>query len=139
MEVTARTGTRKTGHGVLGGIRSKSSFDCDPAEMDSILGIRSLGDLRLRFDAGSVREESNSDKPQHYAPIEVVLAKPASSPGLESESINSEARRERMIRLLDQQQAWYDAAHEAARAAEELLLLCEHHQQQWLQSPIPHP
>ncbi|MCY2978433.1 MAG: hypothetical protein NTU79_07185 [Planctomycetota bacterium] len=47
-------------------------------------------------------------------------------------------QRERLVRLLDRQQAWYDSAQQAANAAEQLLLLCEHHQQPWLQSPT-HP
>jgi hypothetical protein len=46
--------------------------------------------------------------------------------------------RERLVRLLDRQQAWYDSAQQAANAAEQLLFLCEHHQQPWLQSPT-HP
>ena len=51
---------------------------------------------------------------------------------------------EQLLRLLDRQQAWYDAQQQAARAAEQLLSLCEHHQQQWLQAnpqnqPAPLP
>jgi hypothetical protein len=42
--------------------------------------------------------------------------------------------RERLVRLLAAQQAWYDAQKEARMQASAILELLEHHQTQWLQS-----
>ncbi|MCY3011221.1 MAG: hypothetical protein NTY42_15550 [Planctomycetota bacterium] len=42
--------------------------------------------------------------------------------------------RERLVRLLAAQQAWYDAQKEACMQASAILELLEHHQTQWLQS-----
>ena len=42
--------------------------------------------------------------------------------------------RERLVRLLAAQQAWYDAQKEACMQASAILELLEHHQTQWLQT-----
>jgi hypothetical protein len=42
--------------------------------------------------------------------------------------------RERLVRLLAAQQAWYDAQKEACVLASATLELIEHHQTQWLQA-----
>jgi len=42
--------------------------------------------------------------------------------------------RERLVRLLAAQQAWYDAQKEACAQASKILELLEHHQTQWLQT-----
>ena len=103
-----------------------SSFDCDSASMDSILGLKTLGDRNLRFDRA---------EPWRIQDLPAPLKPNCSHTVLELDAM---LRRERLVRLLDRQQAWYDSAQQAANAAEQLLLLCEHHQQPWLQSPT-HP
>ncbi len=132
---------------------SSNSFDCDSAALDAILGLNPNGQCQLRVDRAESAPKSHLGKQpaQVYAPLEVVPV--ASSPsvcesspvGLELLS-DAEFKRERLARLLDRQQAWYDAHQQAARAAEQLLSLCEHHQQQWLlpnqptlTSPTPRP
>ena len=92
--------------------------------MDSILGLRPNGNSLLRVDNAELPRPSHLHQrdTQVYAPIEVVL----------SLELDPEFKRERLLRLLDQQQAWYDAEQRIALAAEQLLSLCEHHQQQWL-------
>jgi hypothetical protein len=44
--------------------------------------------------------------------------------------------RERLVRLLAAQQAWYDARKEACAQASTILELLEHHQTQWLQTNL---
>ncbi len=101
-----------------------SSFECDSTAMDSILGLRPNGKSLLRVDNAELPRPSHLRErvSQVYAPIEVVL----------SLELDAEFKRERLLRLLDRQQAWYDAEQRVALAAEQLLSLCEHHQQQWL-------
>ena len=119
-------------------IRS-SSFECDSCAMDSILGLCPLGNSMLRVDNAESPRRSHLHQrdTQVYAPIEVVLTHNAQRDGCSNPRVLSleqdpEFKRERLIRLLDQQQAWYDAEQRVALAAEQLLSLCEHHQQQWL-------
>ena len=104
-------------------IRS-SSFECDSSDMDSILGLRPNCKSLLRVDNAELPRSSHLRErvSQVYAPIELVMS-------LEQDL---EFKRERLLRLLDRQQAWYDAEQRVALAAEQLLSLCEHHQQQWL-------
>ena len=116
-----------------------SSFECDSTAMDAILGLRPNGNFLLRVDNAELPRPShlyNRDT-QVYAPIELVLADnyqrdACSNPRVLSLEQDPEFKRERLLRLLDQQQAWYDAEQRVALAAEQLLSLCEHHQQQWL-------
>ncbi|MCY2984861.1 MAG: hypothetical protein NTY15_14660 [Planctomycetota bacterium] len=135
-------------------IRSSSnSFDCDSAALDAILGLNPIGQRQWRVDSAESAPKSHLGKQpaQVYVPLDVV---PAASPSSVRGSkpvgpellADAEFKRERLVRLLDRQQAWYDAQQQAARAAEQLLSLCEHHQQQWLlpnqptlMSPPPQP
>lgn len=118
---------------------SSNSFDCDSAALDAILGLNPNGHRQLRVDRAESAPKSHLGKQpaQVYAPLEVV-PNASSSSACDSNHIGLELladvefKRERLVRLLDRQQAWYDAQQEAARAAEQLLSLCEHHQQQWL-------
>ena len=124
--------------------RIQSSFECDPAALDFVLGLCVLGTAQLRADAAECLSPPKGRVPQVYAPIETV---PKTRTGRDrSESVDdvqwelgSDLKRERLFRLLDRQQAWYDAGQQAAAAAEQLLSLCEHHQQQWLPSPQNQP
>lgn len=142
MEITAT----KTILGDHGRDARASSFDCDPCSIDVILGRRIVGDLNLRIDSGSsimpltkptLRPSSSQHVDIRYAtsglqePQTRIVRKP-----LPVFEITQGLRQERLSRLLDQQQAWYDAQQKAALAAEQLLQLCEHHQQPWLQDPI---
>ena len=118
-----------------------NSFECDSSEMDSILGLPSNGSSLLRVDNAELPRPSHMCKrdTQVYAPIEVVLTNNSqidscSKPNVLSLEMDPEFKRQRLLRLLDQQQAWYDAEQKTALAAEQFLSLCEHHQQQWLQS-----
>ena len=128
MEITAT----KAILGDHGTDARSSSFDCDPCSIDVILGRRVVGDLNLRIDSGSSKHvdiryaTSGLQEPQTR-----IVRK--SAPVFE---IIQGLRQERLSRLLDQQQAWYDAQQKAALAAEQLLQLCEHHQQPWIQDPI---
>ena len=123
---------------------SNNSFDCDSSALDAILGLPPIGKAQLRVDKAESRPQSHLGKQpaQIHAPLSVVPAASSSnargsSPvGLELHA-DAEFKRERLVRLLDRQQAWYDAQQQAARAAEQLLSLCEHHQQQWLLSNQP--
>ena len=118
---------------------SSNSFDCDSAALDAILGLNPIGQRQLRVDKAESAPNSHLGKQptQIYAPLEVVpaasssIARYSNPIGLELLA-DVEFKRERLVRLLDRQQAWYDAQQQAARAAEQLLSLCEHHQQQWL-------
>ena len=103
--------------GSIGPTIERSSFDCDPITMDWLLGVGSRSDIKLRIDMPETpaKQESSETKVSQWEPPRHT---------------------EQLLRLLDRQQAWYDAQQQAARAAEQLLSLCEHHQQQWLQ-PIP--
>lgn len=118
-----------------------NSFECDSSAMDSILGLRPNGHSRLRVDNAELPCSSHLCKrdTQVYAPIEVVLTDNSQrdscpNPSVLSLELDPELKRQRLLRLLDQQQAWYDAEQQAVLAAEQFLSLCEHHQQQWLQS-----
>lgn len=97
--------------------------------MDAILGIRTLGNLNLRIDRAVEQTRGAQSIPDHYAPLEIVPARRE-----ENIMASGTSQHERLLRLLDREQAWYDAQLEAAQAAEQLLTLREHHQQQWLQS-----
>ena len=148
MEVTVQAKAS-----IAGARDYSSSFECDGSAMDSILGLdtnlgtHSQGGRNLRMDS----PESSSvpipnlcrSSSQVYAPIEIVLQGPARSNGparcngpdaasVPTYEIDADLSRERLIRLLDRQEAWYDAEIQAASAADRLLSLCEHHQQQWL-------
>ena len=136
--------TTKTIPGEHGTDSRSSSFDCDPRSIDVILGRSVVGDRNLRMDSGSsagrrkptLRPSDSQREVIRYAttgleePQTRIVRKPA--PVLE---ITQGLRQERLSRLLDQQQAWYDAQQKAALAAEQLLQLCEHHQQPWLHTP----
>ena len=118
-----------------------NSFECDSSAMDSILGLRSNGNSLLRFDNAELPRPSHLHKQdtQIYAPIEIVLTDNSPrdnclKPNVLSLELDPEFKRQRLLRLLDQQQAWYDAGQQAVSAAEQFLSLCEHHQEQWLQS-----
>ncbi len=103
-----------------------NSFECDSSDIDSILGICSIGNSFLRVDNAELPRPSHLVKrdAQVHAPLEVAIA----------DNSDAEFKRQRLLRLLDHQQAWYDAEQQAVSAAEQFLSLCEHHQQQWLQS-----
>jgi hypothetical protein len=138
--------TTKTIPGEHGTDSRSSSFDCDPCSIDVILGRRVVGDRNLRIDSGVsdwpltkpiLRPSDSQQVDIRYAisgleePQTRIVRKP-----LPVFEITQGLRQERLSRLLDQQQAWYDAQQKAALAAEQLLQLCEHHQQPWLQDPI---
>ncbi len=130
----------------------RSSFDCDSLAMDTLLGLCSfasdshalrasergtqleIGNTNVRLD-GPHLDSPSRQASQIYAPLEVVPADNHSrdlvKSGLSLDE-DSGIRRERLFRLLAQQQSWYDAQQQAAAAAEQHLSLCEHHQQQWL-------
>jgi hypothetical protein len=118
---------------------SSNSFDCESSALDAILGLTAVGKAQLRVDEAESSPKSHIGKllPQIHAPLNVVPAASSSSfrgsnpVGLELLA-DAEFKRDRLVRLLDRQQAWYDAQEQAARAAEQFLSLCEHHQQQWL-------
>lgn len=136
--------TTKTIPGEHGTVSQSSSFDCDPCSIDVILGRSVVGDRNLRMDSGSsaaltkptLRLSDSQRVDIRYAtsgleePQTRIVRTPA--PVFE---ITQGLRQERLSRLLDQQQAWYDAQQKAALAAEQLLQLCEHHQQPWLHTP----
>ena len=89
-----------------------------------------------QYDSSSPAESKRAA--EVYAPLEVVPANSAkfridSATKLVGLHCDEELKRDRLLRLLAQQQSWYDAQQKAALAAEQLLALCEHHQQQWLQ------
>ena len=123
-----------------------SSFECEPAIIDSILGLKSLGHRNIRIDYNVFSE--GLTPPQRNRPkvsfarrptrrcTETFGHKTRPRPELSDQrnvpEIDASLQRERLLRLLDRQQAWYDAAQQAAQAAEQLLLLCEQHQQPWL-------
>ncbi len=110
----------------------QSSFDCDSSAMDSILGLPTNGGIKLRLDMAEKRFEESSIEESR---IEKSRWRPPCHTESNVLSLDADAdlKRDRLLRLLAQQQAWYDAAQQAALAAEQLLSLCEHHQQQWLQ------
>lgn len=118
---------------------SSNSFDCDSAALDAVLGLNPNGQRQLRVDKAEPAPKSHLGRQpaQVYRPFDVVPAASFSSVG-DSNPIgldllaDAEFKRERLVRLLDRQQSWYDAHQQAAQAAEQLLSLCEHHQQQWL-------
>lgn len=126
--------------------RTQSSFECDSAAIDKVLGLCVLGNAQLRADSaeGLRGPQWLSRDYQVHTPLEVVLkSNPrrdvlAQASELEWE-LGSDLKRERLFRLLDRQQACYDAEQQAAAAAEQLLSLCEHHQQQWLPSQPNQP
>lgn len=136
--------TTKTIPAEYGTDSRSSSFDCDPCSIDVILGRSFVGDRNLRMDSGSsarltkpiLRPSDSQQVDIRYAisdleePQTRIVRKQA--PVFE---ITQGLLQERLSRLLDQQQAWYDAQQKAALAAEQLLQLCEHHQQPWLHTP----
>ncbi len=112
-----------------------SSFDCDPSAIDALLGVVSKSGIKLRIDMpeAAAKQESRETKDSRWGP-----------PCYTESRWGPPCHTDRLLRLLDRQQAWYDAQQQAARAAEQLLSLCEHHQQQWLQAnpqnqPAPLP
>ena len=124
--------------------RIQSSFECDSAAIDSVLGLCVLGDAQLRADSAECLRPPRGRALQVYAPIEVVpkvrTGRDTNAPAQDLPwELGSDLKRERLFRLLDRQQAWYDAGQQAAAAAEKILALCEHHQQQWLPSPQNQP
>ena len=120
MEVIAKVKTSCSSGPTAG----SSSFDCDPSAMDSLLGVGSKNGIKLRIDMpeAPARQESRDTK-------ESRLGQPSHT----ESRLGQPCYTDQLLRLLDRQQAWYDAQQQAARAAEQLLSLCEHHQQQWLQ------
>ena len=127
-------------------ISIQSSFECDSVAIDSVLGLCVHGNAQLRADSAETLKPSQlaSRASPVYAPMEVVPKSNSRRVGTVRDNdlqweLGSDLKRERLFRLLDRQQAWYDAEHQAAAAAEQLLSLCEHHQQQWLPSPQNQP
>ena len=73
----------------------------------------------------------------HFGHCAPLAAKPVATPPLGSNAIDEKhwiVGRERLVRLLAAQQAWYDAQKEACAQASAILELLEHHQTQWLQT-----
>jgi len=141
MEVTEQNTPRNDTKNVS----RSSTFECEASTIDSILGRCVLGDRNLRIDAGG-SEIPCAEQPlcSNFPKVEIRYA----TSGLQEPrtqivrkkppvfEITKGLQQERLRRLLDQQQAWYDAAQKAALAADQLLQLCEHHQQPWLHNPI---
>jgi len=126
-------------------VSRSSAFECDALTIDRILGRCVLGDRNLRIDAGGSKSPYAEQPPcSNFPKVEIRYA----TSGLQEPrtqivrkkppvfEITKGLQQERLRRLLDQQQAWYDAAQNAALAADQLLQLCEHHQQPWLHNPI---
>ncbi len=140
MEVIAKEKTTSSSEST---VRS-NSFECESSAMDSLLGVANNSQMKRRIDTGDSRCRPVCHS-QIYAPLEVVQrGKVSQNQDLRTKVISlckdAEFKRDQLLRLLDQQQAWYDAQQQAARAAEQILSLCEHHQQQWLQrNPQTHP
>jgi hypothetical protein len=133
MEVIAKEKTTNS----RGPTVQSSSFECESTAMDSLLGIRNNSHIKRRIDMPESRHRPACHS-QIYAPLEVVQRDELSLDQVSRTKVislhqDAEFKRDQLLRLLDQQQAWYDAQQQAARAAEQLLSLCEHHQQQWLQ------
>jgi len=107
--------------------------------MDNILGLKmagELGELKVRLDAAEINYPTRGLLESTAVPTANTRVKQSRLASDEPiVEIEASIRRERLTRLLDREQAWYDVAHEAAQAAERLLSLCEQHQQLWLQSP----
>ena len=119
-----------------GGFRS--IFDCEPTEIDSILGRTVLGDRFLRMDRphqSNGHEDDGSNFGQQEPPTKIeTLVQPKLTPLLEADFLAME-RSERLARLLRRDQAWYDARQRAVQSAEQTLTLCELHQESWLHLP----
>ena len=115
----------------------QSSFDCDSSAIDSILGLPTNGGIKLRLDMAESRIVEARLVESRLVKSRFIEARWRPLCHTESKVLcldaDADFKRDRLLRLLAQQQAWYDAAQQAALAAEQLLSLCEHHQQQWLQ------
>lgn len=133
MEVAAK---EKASSSRAATVRS-SSFECDSSTMDSLLGVGNNSGLILRIDMPEARDRQETrDRQESREGRESRLEQPCYTESQRGSAakgdVLEELKRERLLRLLDREQAWYDAHQQAALAAEQLLSLCEHHQQQWL-------
>jgi hypothetical protein len=95
-------------------------------------------DIPIKDEIESTQNDVGKSEPEqqpslfgHCAPLRVVRKQP-STVG-DSESLID--RQERLIRLMERQQAWYDARVVAANEAAHLLQIIDHHQSQWLTHP----
>jgi hypothetical protein len=96
---------------------SSNSFDCDSSALDAILGLNPNGERQLRVDRAATAPRSHFEKrsAQVYAPLEVIHAAPtlctrgSNTVALDLMS-DTQFKRERLVRLLDRQQTWYDAS-----------------------------
>jgi hypothetical protein len=94
-----------------------SCFECEPSEINSILGLKTLGDMHLRFDASTSQSPhtiSESNSKNRLVPTD--------------EDFQTDLLRDRLARLMARQQRLYEAELEQAKAAEQLVRLWEHHQ-----------
>jgi hypothetical protein len=91
------------------------------------------GSLANSVDADSIDGVSFS----HFGHCAPLATKPVATTPVDSNAIDEKqwiVGRERLVRLLAAQQAWYDARKEACAQASTILELLEHHQTQWLQT-----
>lgn len=106
-----------------------SSFETEPREFKQWLS-ESTADRRLRIDI-PIEPDSPTLKKSTYGicqPIRTVQLAPTSQPSV----ANCAEKIQRLVRLLEKQQEWYDARELARTRAASYLDIIDQHQKQWL-------
>lgn len=113
MEITTPVSLQKVA-------RPGSSFDCDANQFDGLLGVRSLGDRNLRFDASDFSPDESTKDSYPDRPLPTLASTPVPW---------QPDKQERLMRIMDQQQRLYEAELSVRKQAEEMLMLIDYQQQ----------
>ena len=110
-----------------------SSFETEPREFRKWLSD-SGSERRIRIDipVDSNRVQSAKSIYGVCQPIETVGSAKRNNPQV----IDSSDKQQRLVRLLEKQQEWYDARQVALSRAENYLALIDQHQQLWLNNQL---
>jgi hypothetical protein len=109
---------------------SASAFDAEPWEFQRWISP-SHSDRRYRIDIPFELDNTTAPKYSLYGicqPIRSVPAWPSNPTAIPADG----EKRERLVRLLEKQQEWYDARESARLRAQRYLDIIDQHQQQWL-------
>lgn len=117
---------------------SAAAFDAEPREFQRWIGhSHSNSDRRYRIDMplefDNSLELDNTTEPEYslYGICQPIRSVPA-LPSTPTVPPTDGEKRDRLVRLLEKQQEWYDARELARLRAEQYLDIIDQHQQQWL-------
>ncbi|XZE18453.1 hypothetical protein SH449x_003747 [Pirellulaceae bacterium SH449] len=110
--------------------RSASAFEAEPREFQQWISDQN-SDRRYRIDIPIECDNASTAEYSLYGICRPIRSAPA-LPIIPTATPSESEKRDRLVRLLERQQEWYDARELARLRAEQYLDIIDQHQQQWL-------